>query len=343
MQQLYDERVRAIATQCAWSPTGVDATLALAAGTALTTSEPYRFELIIDASALSIANSAFVGGRVHGAFSVNRSATATTPASPALVASGAPDADAFNESERTKSAAAFVPSDVGAGQSASDPTGTFDGTLSKSGDLIADAVPADWTTSAYAVTSTHATLFAAGGQTSHPTKDEIAGKTWAEIVRTLTIGQTPAGASAFALPGLFVGAGTLDRAPAVAVPFDAHASGAPFGIVFVDATTTIVTSATATVAHGAVALVGPKPSVTVVPGTTTLEVRWPAAPGYRGYALLRRDPAGNVITLDPLVRAFAYRDALATGAHGDFAYALRVVTVHGLGPAGPFTSATLSH
>jgi len=83
----------------------------------------------------------------------------------------------------------------------------------------------------------------------------------------------------------------------------------------------------------------PRPSVTVVPGTTTFEIRWPPAVGYRGYVLLRRDPAGNVVTLDPLVRAFTYRDALATGAHGDFAYALRIVSVRGVGPAGPFAGA----
>jgi hypothetical protein len=155
------------------------------------------------------------------------------------------------------------------------------------------------------------------------------GKMWSELVGQLTQS-----------PGLFVSAGSLARAGAAPAPFDASAPGGGFGLVFDDGTTTsVVTSATAKIPHVDAVPAGPRPSVTIVPGTTTFEIRWPAAVGYRGYVLVRRDPAGNVVTLDPLVRAFAYRDALATGAHGEFAYALRIVSVHGVGPAGPFVSA----
>jgi hypothetical protein len=122
--------------------------------------------------------------------------------------------------------------------------------------------------------------------------------------------------------------------------FDANATGEGFGLVFADGTATnVVTSASEKIPRELVTPAGPRPSVSLVPGTTTFEIHWPAAVGYRGYVLLRRDPAGNVATLDPLVRAFAYRDALAAGAHGDFAYALRIVSVHGVGAAGPFVDA----
>ncbi len=246
LQSLDARPVQSILSHCAWLPGGVEATIALAPKTAVTTADPYRFELVFDEAEFSVANSVFAGGPMRGTFFVNRSAPASKPAEPS---------------------AAFLPMDVGERERASDPSGTFEGTFSKIGDLAASAtlVPAGRTS-----------LFASGGQDT----------------------RAPSGGLGVALDS---GAPSIPRASAVPI--------------------------------------GPRPSFTVVPGTTTFEIRWPAAVGYRGYMLIRRDPAGHVVTLDPLVRAFSYRDALASGAHGDFAYALRIVSVHGVGPAGPFASA----
>lgn len=69
----------------------------------------------------------------------------------------------------------------------------------------------------------------------------------------------------------------------------------------------------------------------------TVELRWPRASGIVGYAIVRRSPSGQTVTVAPLVRAFAYRDVLLPGMHGTYAYALRVVTQSGPSPTGPFT------
>jgi hypothetical protein len=72
----------------------------------------------------------------------------------------------------------------------------------------------------------------------------------------------------------------------------------------------------------------------------TVELHWPKASGsgIAGYSIVRRAPNGAIVTIAPLVRAFAYRDVLLPGTHGSYAYALRIVTNAGPSALGPFTS-----
>ncbi|MHB1551117.1 MAG: fibronectin type III domain-containing protein [Vulcanimicrobiaceae bacterium] len=73
----------------------------------------------------------------------------------------------------------------------------------------------------------------------------------------------------------------------------------------------------------------------------TVELRWPQSSGIVGYMVLRRGPNGATATIAPFVAAFAYRDVLPEGAHGSYAYAVRIVTRSGVSPLGPFTSVSI--
>ncbi|MHB8147743.1 MAG: hypothetical protein ACYDGM_10865, partial [Vulcanimicrobiaceae bacterium] len=87
----------------------------------------------------------------------------------------------------------------------------------------------------------------------------------------------------------------------------------------------------------------PKISARLLRDGMTVELRWPHLSGIAGYMILRRGPDGATVTIAPLVAAFAYRDVLPAGAHGSYAYAVRIVTPSGVSPLGPFTSVSVSH
>lgn len=96
-------------------------------------------------------------------------------------------------------------------------------------------------------------------------------------------------------------------------------------------------------AQVAISIPTPRPNAPAVSARllsdgVTVELRWPQTNGIAGYTIVRRGPDGATVTIAPLVRAFAYRDALPRGAHGTYAYALRILTTAGASPLGPFAS-----
>jgi fibronectin type 3 domain-containing protein len=99
-----------------------------------------------------------------------------------------------------------------------------------------------------------------------------------------------------------------------------------------------VRSSQVSVAIAAAAPRAPSLSARLLGDHLTVELRWRQASGIVGYAIVRRSPNGQTVTIAPLVRAFAYRDVLLPGMHGIFAYALRIITQSGPSPAGPFTT-----
>jgi fibronectin type 3 domain-containing protein len=98
-----------------------------------------------------------------------------------------------------------------------------------------------------------------------------------------------------------------------------------------------VRSAQTSVALAAAAPRAPALTARLLKDRITVELHWPQASGIVGYAIVRRSPNGQVVTIAPLVRAFAYRDVLLPGSRGTYAYALRIITQSGPSPTGPFT------
>jgi len=82
---------------------------------------------------------------------------------------------------------------------------------------------------------------------------------------------------------------------------------------------------------------GPAPQVRLLADKRTVELHWPRASGLLGYQLVRRNPDGSRVVVEPLLRAFAYRDPLPKGARGRYAYALREIAPTGAGALGHFT------
>ena len=183
LQQVYSPTVDVKATDCAWMPDGLAATVEVRPNTAITTSEPWQFEVIIASSSLKIAASNFLGGSMSGKFAAD--ATAPVPVESETVA-GSPSgngwsdakklADNYNQQQGQSSAGIFavnalIPTTTTA---SSDPAGSFSGNFTAGGDLIATTSGVgSYKSSTYTITPSSGSLFVSGGQVAHKSSDEL--------------------------------------------------------------------------------------------------------------------------------------------------------------------------
>ena len=98
----------------------------------------------------------------------------------------------------------------------------------------------------------------------------------------------------------------------------------------------------AAVRYAGTTLAAPAPQARVLADGLTVELQWPSARGIAGFQIVRRDPDGATSTIAPLVRAFSYRDTIAPGRRGTFAYALRVVGSNGVSAPSRYASVTIA-
>jgi|GEM_PF-4719529 len=175
-------QVSGTCTSCDWDPQGIDAQFSIAQGTTLYPGAPSGLQIVIGQNSLALQQSLFTGGTMNGTFAFGASAV-----SPLHVMR----ASSIASNDRVLSSAASFDSlqvRAASGQFATNgalqtiaanqlPSGSFSGTLTALGDLVAGASSiTDAKVGGYDVTARNASLFVPGGQTSYA--DHAAFEAW---------------------------------------------------------------------------------------------------------------------------------------------------------------------